>query len=87
MVKPTDLKRKITAAEIEIGDFLKEIRLENNITQKEAAVMMKVSLRAYQQYENGLIDISMEKMLRFIYKLKTNGAVAKLQENFLKFRI
>lgn len=87
MVKPTDLKRKITAAEIEIGDFLKEIRLENNITQKEASVMMKVSLRAYQQYENGLIDITMEKMLRFIYKLKTNGAVAKLQENFLKFRI
>lgn len=87
MVKPTDLKREITAAEIEIGDFLKDIRQENNLTQKEAAAMMNVSLRAYQQYENGLIDITMEKMLRFIYKLKTKGAVAKLQEKFLKFRI
>lgn len=48
---------------------LKKIRLDNNITQLEAAEILKISRRSYQKYE-ALVDEEDEKLKYLIYRLK-----------------
>ena len=47
---------------------LKELRTSKNITQKEAAIYIGVSLRSYKQYENDASKINTIKY-KYIYEM------------------
>ena len=64
---------------MEIGDFLKEVREDNKLTQAQAAVKMGVSRRTYINYETGESSIKFTDLLRFVRKCKYRGAIDKLK--------
>lgn len=80
MSENEDTKQQTNTAVITIGDFLKEVRAENNLTQREAAELMNVSLRTYIYYEMDEREITARSFLRFIFKFKVKGAVRKFIE-------
>jgi len=85
-----ELKQQITqatTASIENADFLKEIRKESGLTQTEVAKLMNVSLRTYQYYETGELDITFRNTAILVQKLKYNGAVQKFKQMFDFFRL
>lgn len=45
---------------------LKEIRLENNLTQEQVANILHIERRTYGAYENGKDTISLEKLISFV---------------------
>lgn len=40
---------------LQIGDIIKKLRIENNYTQNELAIMLGLQLSTLQKYENGMI--------------------------------
>ena len=64
---------------MEIGDFLKELREENELTQEQAAKRMGVSRRTYINYETGESSIKLTDILRFVRKCKYKGAIEKFK--------
>jgi len=45
------------------SERLKELRLSKNIKQNEMANELQVSVRNYQRYEYGIIDIPLSKLI------------------------
>lgn len=80
MSENDDTKQETSTAVTTIGDFLKEVRAENNLTQREAAELMNVSLRTYIYYERDEREITARSFLRYIFKFKVKGAVKKFIE-------
>ncbi len=48
---------------MKICENLKELRLENNLTQEQIAKILKVSRVVYNRYENGKREISVEFLI------------------------
>ena len=49
----------------EIGKNLRRIRLLNNLSLKEAGLLLNMSAPAIQKYENGEITPNSEKLIKF----------------------
>lgn len=56
---------------VDIGKKLKELRIDNKLTQEQVANVLKVNRVAYNRYENGQRDIpiSLLSVLADFYKV------------------
>ncbi len=60
-----------------MGDQLKTIRKRNRLTQKEAAELLRVSLRSYKSYEN---DPDKEDTIKYQYMVDRLSALNRIDE-------
>ena len=60
-----------------MGDRLKALRKRNKLTQKEAADLLRVSLRSYKSYEN---DPQKEGSIKYQYMIDRLSALNPLDE-------
>lgn len=56
---------------IKIGQRIKEIRIERNLTQKELANLLGVAQNTISQYEKGTANASVEVIVRLSQILQT----------------
>ena len=57
--------------------MLKKIRIEKNLTQKEVADLLGISLRSYKSYEN---DDSKRDSLKYRYLLEKLNEINQIDE-------
>ncbi len=62
-----------------IGEKLKELRLENNLTQSDVANILKIGQPNYSRYESGEREISVESLciLADYYKVSLDYLVGR----------
>ena len=60
-----------------MGDRLKALRKRNKLTQKDAAELLRVSLRSYKSYEN---DPQKEDSIKYQYMIDRLSALNPLDE-------
>ncbi len=64
---------------------LKELRISNNLTQKEAANYIGISLRSYKQYENDVSKIDTIKY-KYIYEMISRLGYVDEEHGILKIQ-
>jgi len=53
-----------------LGDFIKDIRLENNLSQNNLAILMGVAQNSISRYERGSRNISFDFLNKFLKYFK-----------------
>ncbi len=62
-----------------IGDFLKKLRKENNLTQEQLAEIMKIDKSYISKIENNLKETKFGTIRRYVEALKVNKMSLKLE--------
>lgn len=55
------------------GQRIKEIRIENNLTQKELGKLLNVDQRTISQYENGNREINLNTLVKLCKKFNVTA--------------
>lgn len=63
-----------------LAEFIKQYRKENNLTQKQLAVILGIDQQGVSRIEKGGINVGEENLLRYIDKLGYELVVKKKGE-------